>query len=78
MKGGVQSVTANIFQITGPLPDVTSSAFVSENMRISADMVNFWMQLASIAYATEEIFLGSAVLSENGRLNTPAKGVPKI
>ena len=46
--------------MTSPIPDVTNGSLVVSN--ISSGMVNFWMQLASISYATQALFLGSAVL----------------
>ena len=60
MKGGVQSVTTSITQTTSPIPDVTDATLVSKN----DPMLNFWLQLASISYATQELFLGSTVLEE--------------
>jgi hypothetical protein len=59
-KAGVQSVTTNITQITSPLPNVNSAAFANST---SDDMFNFLNQLASISYATQALFLGSAFLT---------------
>ena len=55
MKEGVQSVTMNILRNTSSFPNFANGTFVN----ISSDMVNFWMQLASISYATQALFLGN-------------------
>jgi hypothetical protein len=62
MKGGVQSVMANIMQIMAPIPDLTNRTFVSN---ISSDMLNFWMQLESIVNATRQLFLTASTLETN-------------
>ena len=48
--------------MTSPIPDVTNSTLISQNFNDS--MLNFWLQLASISYATQTLFLGSAVEEE--------------
>jgi hypothetical protein len=59
-KGGVQSVTTNVTQITSPIPNVTNETLVFTNL--SGGMVNFWMQLASVSYATRALLLGDVIL----------------
>jgi len=58
MKGGVQSVTTKITQMTSLIPDVTDPEVVFGN---DTSKLDFWMQLASISYATQALFLGSIV-----------------
>ena len=53
----------NITQTTATIPDVTNITFNYDNGGISSALVHFWMEVASIAYATEELFLGNTVLS---------------
>ena len=50
----------NIMQITSPIPNVTNGTLVDAHT--AGGMVNFWMQIASISYATRAPFLGSAFL----------------
>ena len=62
MKGGVQSVTMNVTQITSPIPDVTNATIMPPNIGPN-DTFIFLNQLASITYATQALFLGSASLT---------------
>jgi hypothetical protein len=62
-KGGVQSVTTNITEITSLIPDMESRT-VLNNMS-SGIVLNFMMQLASISYATRALFLGDVHLDSN-------------
>ena len=48
--------------MTSPIPDVTNETFFSEHLNEN-DLI-FWLQLASISYATQTLFLGSLVLEE--------------
>jgi hypothetical protein len=45
--------------MTSPIPEIGAGFLVAN---ISDDMLNFWMQLASVSYATQALFLGSATL----------------
>lgn len=53
-KGSVQSVTTSITNITSPIPDVTNVTVMTHISDLS-----FWMELASISYATREFLLGN-------------------
>ena len=55
-------MTNIITQVTSPIPDVTNGSFLES---YSSDMSNFWMQLAAISLATEQLFLGSAGLDSH-------------
>jgi len=46
--------------MNSPILDVTDPTLLYGVM--SSDMIDFWMQLASLSYATRALFLGSAVL----------------
>ena len=43
--------------MTSPIPDVRNSSLI--DYIPNKNMVNFWLQLASISYATQALFLGS-------------------
>ncbi|KDR79933.1 hypothetical protein GALMADRAFT_136510 [Galerina marginata CBS 339.88] len=58
-KGGVQSVTTNITQVTSPLPDVANPTLVPPTAFNNS--VSLWMGLASLSYATRALLLGTAV-----------------
>jgi len=58
MKGGVQSVTMDITQVTSPIPDITNPMMVST----LNPTFHLLMGLASLSYATRALLLGSAVL----------------
>ena len=87
-KGGVQSVTTNITERTSPILDLRATSSGAADY-FSDEKLVFWMQLASISYATRVLFLGSAVIqfgasttfvednmqaSQASFLNIPVKG----
>ena len=57
-KGDVQSVTTNITQIIGTIPDFADSSF-----DVADGVSDFWMQLASLSYETQVHFIGTTVVS---------------
>jgi hypothetical protein len=50
----------NVTQMISPIPDFTDLTNLN-NVNISSDMVNFWMQLGALSVATQNLFLGHAV-----------------
>jgi hypothetical protein len=58
----------SISQTTSPIPDVSNYTVVYDDHAHMRDGMDFWMQLASISFATQELFLGTTVL-QHGALN---------
>lgn len=65
MKGGVQSITMNITQMTSPILNVTDTTLVTQHTLHDAARLTLWMQLSSLSYAIRELLLGDAVLESN-------------
>jgi len=63
--------------MTSPIPDVENITVINN---ISSDMLNFWMQLAAVSYATETLFFGSAFVYLNNDLvdNRRVAGQPSF
>ena len=69
MKGGLQSVTTKVTQITSPFPTFGV---------MSNSSSHFLMQLSSLYYATRALFMGSVYIDLDGSLVDNIMGQPSF